>query len=238
VSAAGGKLLEVRSLRAWYGRSLILQGVDLEVGIGEIVCLTGRNGSGRSTTCRALMGLIGRSGEVTFDGRRIDGLAPHLIAQMGIGYVPEDRQTFTALTVRQNLQLGQLRSRPKTPWTLDDAFDRFSNLRERADVPAGSLSGGEQQMLCICRALMSNPRLLIVDEPTEGLAPALVDTIAELLTEIARRGTSVILVEQKLPMAMRVSSRFYVVGHGRTVFSGTAQELRRADDVRREWLEV
>lgn len=231
-------LLSVSNLKAWYGKSQILNGVNLEVRPGEIVCMTGRNGAGRSTTCKAIMGLVTKSGEITFKGKRIDGAQVHDVARAGIGFVPEERLVFSALTVRQNLELGERSGAQSGTWNIEEALKLFPNLRNRADVAAGSLSGGEQQMLSMCRALMGNPELLIVDEPTEGLAPAVVEVIADLLQEVVRRGAAVILVEQKLPVALRISNRLYVVGHGQTVFEGTPDELRAADDVRREWLEV
>jgi len=231
-------LLTVSNLKAWYGKSQILNGVNLEVRPGEIVCMTGRNGAGRSTTCKAIMGLVTKSGEITFKGKRIDGAQVHEVARAGIGFVPEERLVFSALTVRQNLELGEKSGARSGTWNIDEALRLFPNLRNRADVAAGSLSGGEQQMLSMCRALMGNPELLIVDEPTEGLAPAVVEVIADLLQEVVRRGAAVILVEQKLPVALRISNRLYVVGHGQTVFEGTPDALRAADNVRKEWLEV
>lgn len=231
-------LLSVSNLKAWYGKSQILNGVNLKVQPGEIVCMTGRNGAGRSTTCKAIMGLVTRTGEITFKGQRIDGAQVHEVARAGIGFVPEERLVFSALTVRQNLELGERSGVRSGNWNIEEALKLFPNLRNRADVAAGSLSGGEQQMLSMCRALMGNPELLIVDEPTEGLAPAVVEIIADLLQEVVRRGAAVILVEQKLPVALRISNRLYVVGHGQTVFEGTPDALRAADDIRREWLEV
>lgn len=235
----GGSLLHVSGLRAWYGKSQILNGVNLDVRPGEIVCMTGRNGAGRSTTCKAILGLVDRQGDIRFKGRRIDTAQVHQVAMAGIGYVPEERLVFSDLTVRQNLELGEKRGGGGPGgWNIAEALRLFPNLDARSNVAAGALSGGEQQMLSMCRALMGNPELLIVDEPTEGLAPAIVEVIADLLQEVVRRGASVILVEQKLPVALRISHRVYVVGHGRTVFEGTPDELMAADDLRREWLEV
>jgi len=231
-------MLEVRNLHAFYGKSHILQGVDLTIGEGEIVSLLGRNGVGRSTTCKAIMGLVAPAGDVRFKGSPISGLRPDQIAHAGLGYVPEDRQIFPGLTVKQNLELGLKRTGKFGRWNFDDMFALFPNLDERKDNPAGVLSGGEQQMLTMCRTLMGDPDLVIIDEPTEGLAPKLVEQVAQLLDEIARRGISILLVEQKLTIALRISRRLYVMGHGRIVFEGNPRELRANDAVRKEWLEV
>jgi branched-chain amino acid transport system ATP-binding protein len=231
-------MLEVRELHAFYGKSHILQGVDLSVGGGEIVSLLGRNGVGRSTTCKAIMGLVRPEGVVRFKGRDIAGLRPDLIARAGIGYVPEDRQIFPTLTVRQNLELGLKRAGIAGRWTFDDLFTLFPTLRERQDNLAGVLSGGEQQMLTMGRTLMGDPELVIIDEPTEGLAPMLVAQVATFLDEIARRGVSILLVEQKLTIALKISHRVYVMGHGRIVFEGTPAALAANEAVRREQLEV
>ena len=231
-------MLAVRDLHAFYGKSHILQGVDLAVGAGEIVSLLGRNGVGRSTTCKAIMGLVPPIGEIRFKGRDIAGLRTDLIARAGIGYVPEDRQVFPTLTVRQNLELGLKRAGRYGRWSTDDMFALFPNLGERQHNAAGVLSGGEQQMLTMCRTLMGDPELVIIDEPTEGLAPKLVVQVGELLGEIARRGVSILLVEQKLTIALEISHRLYVMGHGRVVFEGTPAELKANESVRREHLEV
>jgi branched-chain amino acid transport system ATP-binding protein len=231
-------MLAVRDLHAYYGKSHILQGVNLAVGDGEIVSLLGRNGVGRTTTCKAIMGLVPPLGEVLFKGRNIAGLRSDLIARAGIGYVPEDRQIFPTLTVRQNLELGLKRAGTFGRWHYDDMFAMFPNLKEREDNVAGVLSGGEQQMLTMCRTLMGDPALVIIDEPTEGLAPKLVAQVGELLNEIARRGVSILLVEQKLAIALAISRRVYVMGHGRIVFEGTPGELAANEAVRKERLEV
>src|SRR3954467_3440983 len=191
-------MLEVRDLHAFYGKSHILQGVDLSVREGEIVSLLGRNGVGRSTTCKAIMGLVEPQGSVRCRGRELAGLRTDLVSRAGIGYVPEDRQVFPTLTVRQNLELGLRKKGIFGRWKFDDVFRMFPNLERRQNSPAGVLSGGEQQMLTACRTLMGDPELILIDEPTEGLAPKLVEQIGELLIEIARRGVSVLLVEQKL----------------------------------------
>ncbi len=231
-------MLEVRDLHAFYGQSHILHGVDLAVDEGEIVSLLGRNGVGRSTTCKAIMGLVPPHGTVRYRGRDIAGLRADLVARSGIGYVPEDRQVFPTLTVRQNLELGLKRAGKFGRWTLDDVFRLFPNLAERQHNSAGVLSGGEQQMLTMCRTLMGDPDLILIDEPTEGLAPRLVEQVGTLLAEIAKRGVAILLVEQKLTIALRISRRLYVMGHGRIVFEGTPADLEANGDVRREWLEV
>ncbi|MBL8289664.1 MAG: ABC transporter ATP-binding protein [Rubrivivax sp.] len=236
-------MLEVRGLHAWYGKSHILHGVDFRVGEGEIVSLLGRNGVGRSTTIKAIMGDVVREGSVRFKGRELVGLKSHQIAHAGLGYVPENRDIFPSLTVRENLLLGQKSGgsragNGKARWSMDDMFELFPRLRERADTAGGVLSGGEQQMLTICRTLMGDPDLMMIDEPTEGLAPRMVELVAELLTRIAARGVAILLVEQKLTIALRISARLYVMGHGRIVFEGTPQSLQADAQVRKEWLEV
>jgi len=231
-------MLEVRDLHAYYGQSHILHGVAMDVNDGEIVSLLGRNGVGRSTACKSIMGLVTAQGSVRFKGRDIAGLRPDQVAHCGIGYVPEDRQIFPTLTVRQNLELGLKRSGKFGRWNFDDVFRLFPNLKARQDTSAGVLSGGEQQMLTMCRTLMGDPDLMLIDEPTEGLAPKLVEQVGELLAEIARRGVSVLLVEQKLAIALKISSRLYVMGHGRIVFEGTPGDLGANSAVRKEWLEV
>jgi branched-chain amino acid transport system ATP-binding protein len=231
-------MLEVRDLNAYYGKSHILQGVSFDVRDGEIVSLLGRNGVGRSTTCKAIMGDVTPFGSVRFKGEELVGLKPHAIARRGLGYVPENRDIFPTLTVRQNLLLGQKHARREGRWKMDDMFQMFGNLRERADTLGGVLSGGEQQMLTMCRALMGDPDLIMIDEPTEGLAPKLVEKVGELLEAISRRGISILLVEQKLTIALKISHRVFVMGHGHIVFEGTPEDLRANEQVRREWLEV
>jgi branched-chain amino acid transport system ATP-binding protein len=231
-------ILEVRDLHAYYGQSHILHGVAMDVNDGEIVSLLGRNGVGRSTACKSIMGLVTAHGTVRFKGRDIAGLRPDQVAHCGVGYVPEDRQIFPTLTVRQNLELGLKRSGKFGRWNFDDVFTLFPNLKARQDTSAGVLSGGEQQMLTMCRTLMGDPDLMLIDEPTEGLAPKLVEQVGDLLAEIARRGVSVLLVEQKLAIALKISSRLYVMGHGRIVFEGTPADLGANSAVRKEWLEV
>ncbi|OGK95928.1 MAG: ABC transporter ATP-binding protein [Candidatus Rokubacteria bacterium RIFCSPHIGHO2_02_FULL_73_26] len=231
-------MLAVTDLHAFYGKSHILHGVSLAVRAGEIVSLLGRNGVGRSTTIKAIMGDVPCRGSVRFRDEELVGLPTYAIARKGLGYVPENRDVFPTLTARQNLLLGMKKPRQTGRWSIEDMFNLFPNLRERADVPGGVLSGGEQQMLTICRTLMGDPDLVMIDEPTEGLAPLLVKQVAELLVEIAQRGVSILLVEQKLTIALRISQRVYVMGHGRIVFEGTPDELQANEAVRKEWLEV
>jgi len=231
-------MLEVEDLHAYYGKSHILQGVTFRVGEGEIVSLLGRNGAGRSTAVKTIMGEVTPIGSIRFCGERIDGLKPHEIARKGLGYVPEDREIFPALTVRENLLLGMKSARASGRWSLEDMLALFPVLRERIDAPGGVLSGGEQQMLTICRTLMGDPGLIMVDEPTEGLSPQMVVLVRALLEKIAGRGTAILLIEQKLTIALAISRRLYVMGQGRIVFEGTAAELTANHAVRKEWLEV
>ena len=231
-------MLDVRDLHAHYGKSHVLQGVSLRVGAGEIVSILGRNGVGRSTTLKAIMGDVPPKGSITFKGEAIAGLRPYEIAHRGLGYVPEDRAIFPTLTVEQNLNLGVKSGKKAARWGFGDTYRLFPRLEERANTPAGMISGGEQQMLTMCRTLMGDPDLIMIDEPTEGLAPQMVERVADLLQSIAERGISILLVEQKLTMAMRLSHRVYVMGHGRMVFNGTPSELTADATVRQAWLEV
>lgn len=233
-------MLDVSNLHAFYGKSHILQGVNFTVNEGEIVSLLGRNGVGRSTTCKAIMGEVPPSGSIRFRGEELVGRKPYEIAQAGIGYVPENRDIFPGLTTRQNLLLGVKPGQKEDDglWSMETMFDMFPNLRERADVEASVLSGGEKQMLTICRTLMGNPEIAMIDEPTEGLAPKIVQQVGEMLEQIAARGVSILLVEQKLTIALAISSRVYVMGHGEMVFEGKPDELKADDAVRKEWLEV
>ncbi len=231
-------LLEVNDLHAYYGKSHILHGVNFHINAGEIVSLLGRNGVGRSTTIKAIMGDVPPVGSVKFADREISGLKPHQIARLGLGYVPENRDVFPSLTVRQNLLLGQKSAKQTGRWSMQDMFNIFPRLEERADTPAGVLSGGEQQMLTICRTLMGDPELVMIDEPTEGLAPMMVELVGKLLGEIAGRGIAILLVEQKLTIALKISHRLYVMGHGRIVFEGSVPDFQANTKVREEWLEV
>lgn len=231
-------MLDIRQLHAWYGKSHVLHGVDLHVGKGEIVSLLGRNGVGRSTLVKAAMGQVNASGVVNFKNENILGLKAFQIAHKGLGYVPENRDIFPTLTVEQNLILGQKKNVPSEKWGLDDMYRMFPRLKERRAVAAGVLSGGEQQMLTLCRSLMGAPDLIMIDEPTEGLAPKIVELVAEYLLALKERGISVLLVEQKLAIALDIAQRVYVMGHGAIVFEGTPDQLRANAAIRKEWLEV
>lgn len=231
-------MLELRDVHAYYGKSHVLQGVDLRLAEGEIVALLGRNGAGRSTMIKAIMGDVTCRGTIRFKDREILGLKPHEIARLGVGYVPENRDVFPGLTVRENLLLGQKNPRSRGRWSMQDMFALFPRLEERAEVSAAVLSGGEQQMLTICRTLMGDPDLIMIDEPTEGLAPRMVELVANLLRQISDRGVCILLVEQKLTIALEVSGRVYVMGHGRIVFEGTPASLMADTAIRKEWLEV
>jgi branched-chain amino acid transport system ATP-binding protein len=231
-------MLEVSDLHAYYGKSHILHGVHLKVGQGEIVSLLGRNGVGRSTTIKSIMGQVVSTGSVKFKGEELSGQKTYVIARKGLGYVPENRDIFPSLTVRQNLLLGMKGTRQKGRWSIDDMYALFPRLKERADAPAGVMSGGEQQMLTLCRTLMGDPELVMIDEPTEGLAPKIVEQVAQLFEEIKRRGVSILLVEQKLAIALDISERLYVMGHGRIVFKGAPRDVRENAEMRKEWLEV
>jgi branched-chain amino acid transport system ATP-binding protein len=231
-------MLEVKDLHAYYGRSHILQGVNLKIGNSEIVSLLGRNGVGRSTFCKTIMGLVPPRGSITYQGEEIAGCKPHTIARKGIGFVPEDRWIFPGLTVMQNLQLGLKGRKAPERWTIEDVFNMFPKLGERSNVQGGLISGGEQQMLTICRTLMGNPDFIMIDEPTEGLAPKMIEQVGKLIEEIAQRGISVLLVEQKLNIALKISQRIYIMGHGQIVFEGTPDDLISDEAIRKEWLEV
>ena len=231
-------MLHIQDLHAYYGKSHVLQGVNFSVGQGEIVALLGRNGSGRSTTAKAIMGLVQCHGDMQFKGQSLLNRKPFDIAHMGLGYVPENRDIFPKLTVQQNLLLGLKGDKPIGRWNFEDMYNLFPRLRERQHTEAGVLSGGEQQMLTLCRTLMGDPDLVIIDEPTEGLAPKIVALVGDFLRELRNRGVSVVLIEQKLTIAMNISDRALVMGHGSIVFDGTPAELRENASIRQEWLEV
>lgn len=231
-------MLALHDVHAYYGKSHVLHGVSFSVGEGEIVALLGRNGSGRSTTVKAIMGLVHTEGSVDWRGRQLVGLKAFEIAHAGIGYVPENRDIFPTLTVHQNLMLGQKRGAAAPRWSFDDMYGLFPRLEERQHTEAGVLSGGEQQMLTLCRTLMGDPDLIMIDEPTEGLAPKIIEQVAQYLRALKARGIGVLLVEQKLTIALEVADRCLVMGHGQIVFEGTPEDLRRDAAVRKEWLEV
>jgi branched-chain amino acid transport system ATP-binding protein len=231
-------MLQIDQLHAYYGKSHVLQGVSFHIAQGEIVALLGRNGSGRSTTAKAIMGLVDCHGQMTFKGQSLINRKPFDIAHLGLGYVPENRDIFPKLTVHQNLMLGLKGKVPTGRWNFEDMYDLFPRLRERQHTEAGVLSGGEQQMLTLCRTLMGDPELIIIDEPTEGLAPKIVELVGQFLRELRNRGVSVLLIEQKLTIAMQISDRALVMGHGSMVFDGTPAGLREDAAVRKEWLEV
>lgn len=231
-------MLKIQNLHAYYGKSHVLHGVSFDVGQGEIVALLGRNGSGRSTTAKAIMGLVECEGVIDWKGQHIRGQKPFEIAHQGIGYVPENREIFPKLTVHQNLLLGQKGAGKDSRWSFDDMYAMFPRLKERQHTEAGVLSGGEQQMLTLCRTLMGDPDLIIIDEPTEGLAPKIVELVGEYLQKLKARGISVLLIEQKLTIAMNISDRALVMGHGSIVFEGTPDSLRADPYTRKEWLEV
>ncbi len=230
--------LKLDNVHAFYGKSHVLHGVTMQVKAGEIVCLLGRNGSGRSTTVKTIMGQVDGQGSITFGEQQLLGRKAYEIAQLGLGYVPENRDIFPQLTVQQNLLLGQKSGAKNPRWGFDDMYELFPRLKERQHVEAGVLSGGEQQMLPLCRTLMGDPDLIMIDEPTEGLAPKIVELVAGYLTRLKQRGIAVLLVEQKLAIALEISERCYVMGHGRIVFEGTPADLRANSYIRKEWLEV
>lgn len=231
-------MLKLQDIHAYYGKSHVLHGVSFEVGKGEIVALLGRNGSGRSTTAKAIMGLVHAEGQLHWKGQDILRKKAYEVAHLGLGYVPENRDIFPKLTVHQNLLLGQKGSGKGSRWGFEDMYAMFPRLKERQHTEAGVLSGGEQQMLTLCRTLMGDPDLIIIDEPTEGLAPKIVELVGEYLKRLKDRGISVLLIEQKLTIAMHISDRALVMGHGTIVFDGTPDSLRADAATRKEWLEV
>jgi branched-chain amino acid transport system ATP-binding protein len=230
-------LLRIAGLQAWYGQSHVLHGVSLEVARGEIVSILGRNGAGRSTLLKAVMGQVRSTGEIDFEERSLAGLATYAIAQRGVGYVPESRDVFPALTVQQNLLLGRKSGPvPDDGWREEEVLTLFPSLERRYKVAAGALSGGEQQMLALGRALMGNPRLLLIDEPTEGLSPQMVGQVAHYLELLRQRQVAVLLIEQKQALALELSQRVYVMGRGEMVFHGTPAQLAADQALQQEWL--
>lgn len=231
-------MLQIDKLNAFYGKSHILFDVSIAVGNNEIVTLLGRNGVGKSTTLKAIIGEVQPIGQVNFKGKEIAGLKPHEIYRMGLGYVPENKGIFPNLTVYQNLQMGIRKKESKNRWSLEEVFNLFPFIKTRINTQGGNLSGGEQQILTICRTLMGDPDLIMIDEPTEGLAPKLVELLTEIFNAIRKRGISILLVEQKLDFAIKNSQRIYVMGHGSIVFSGTCEEFLREEHIRKTWLEI
>ncbi|MFN3860637.1 MAG: ABC transporter ATP-binding protein [Roseateles sp.] len=232
------RTLKLDNVHAFYGKSHVLHGVSLEVRPGEIVSLLGRNGAGRSTTVKTIMGQVDAKGSVLWGDQQLVGRKAYEIAHLGLGYVPENRDIFPKLTVHQNLMLGEKSGNKNPRWSFDDMYRMFPRLKERQHTEAGVLSGGEQQMLTLCRTLMGDPDLIMIDEPTEGLAPKIVELVAEYLKTLKSRGIGVLLVEQKLAIALEISERCYVMGHGRIVFEGSPADLRANAYIRKEWLEV
>jgi branched-chain amino acid transport system ATP-binding protein len=232
-------LLTLADLHTYYGEAHILQGVSLEVGEGEVVTLIGRNGAGKTTTLRSIMGIARpRRGRIDFRGRDVTALATHAVARLGIAYVPEERRVLPNLTVLENLRLGMLGAANGHGGRLEEALELFPRLRERIDYKGRFLSGGEQQMVAIARGLVAEPALMLVDEPTEGLAPILVETLTAALGQINRRGTSILLVEQTLEVAMALSHRMYVMDQGRIQFEGTPEQLKRDPTIQQRFLEI
>jgi branched-chain amino acid transport system ATP-binding protein len=234
-------LLELQDVHAYYGEAHILQGVSLSVGQGEVVTLIGRNGAGKTTTLRSVMNiLVPRGGRITFEGQAIGGRPTHEVARLGIAYVPEDRRIIPNLTVAENLRLGVLGGArgERDGAVMEEVLTYFPRLRERLAQKGKSLSGGEQQMLAIGRGLVTRPRLMLVDEPTEGLAPLIIQDLTRILAEINRRGTTILLVEQNLDVALTLSHRLYVMDQGRIQFEGTAEALRQDPAVQRRFLGV
>jgi len=236
----GEPLLQVDSLSAWYGRAQILFDVTLEVRRGEVVALMGRNGAGKSTTLKAIMGLVERTeGQTRYHGQLLRDLQPFEIARLGLGYVPEDRRIFADLTVMENLEVGRRPPRDGAPvWSPEKLFRLFPNLGEMQQRLGGRMSGGEQQMLTVSRTLMGNPDLVLLDEPSEGIAPKIVEDMANMILELKREGLSVILSEQNLHFAELVSDRVYVIEKGQIRYTGTMSELGQNDAVKREYLSM
>src|SRR5512135_555443 len=231
-------MLEVKEVHSYYGKSHILHGVSLELKEGELVCLLGRNGVGKSTTLKSIMGIVRPSqGSVLFQNQELVGKQPFEIARLGLGYVPEDRRIFKSLTVHENLLIGIQKGR-EGGWTSAKVYEFFPKLGERRDNKGSHLSGGEQQMLTVARTLMGNPRLALVDEPTEGLAPLIVQGVLEMLSTVRKSGVTVLMVEQNFKAAIKVSDRFYIMGKGQMVFEGNVDALLAAEDVRKNYLEV
>jgi branched-chain amino acid transport system ATP-binding protein len=236
-------MIVVKDIHSYYGKSHILHGVSLELKQGELVCLLGRNGVGKSTTLKSIMGIVRPTqGSIRFDGKELVGSQPYQIARLGVGYVPEDRRIFKSLTVHENLLMGTQKAKnndsAERVWTIDRVYEIFPNLRERRSNKGSHLSGGEQQMLTVARTLMGNPKLILVDEPTEGLAPLIVKDVLEMLAAVRKSGVTVLMVEQNFKAAIKVADRFYIMAKGQMVFEGGMAALLAAEDVRKNYLEV
>jgi branched-chain amino acid transport system ATP-binding protein len=234
-------VLEIKDLNTFYEQIHILQGVSLGIDRGEIVCLLGRNGVGKTTTLKSVIGFLKlRSGQVLFKGQNVAGFPPHAIAKLGVGFVPEDRRIFPTLTVRENLIMGIKpgQKSDEDAWTTEKVYKYFPALQARDKQKGGHLSGGEQQMLTIARTLMGNPEVLLIDEPTEGLAPKIVETVEQVIQDIHQHDVPILLVEQNMRVALRLAGRIYVMSKGKIVFQGTSQELKEAHEVRQKYLEV
>jgi branched-chain amino acid transport system ATP-binding protein len=236
-------LLEVNKIHSFYEKSHILHAVSLRIKKGELVCLLGRNGVGKSTTLKSVMGIVrSREGSILFHGQELIGKEPYEIARMGVGFVPEDRRIFQSLTVNENLLIGikkeKNEARSNQGWTLEKVYDTFPQLKERKDSKGVYLSGGEQQMLTVARTLMGNPELMLIDEPTEGLAPTIVKDVLNMLSAIRESGVAILIVEQNFKAAIRIADQFYIMSKGQVVFEGDDQALLAAEDVRRQYLEV
>jgi len=235
-------MLEVHEVHSYYGKSHILHGVSLRLSEGELVCLLGRNGVGKSTTLKSIMGLVkARQGSIRFKEQELIGKQPFEIARLGVGYVPEDRRIFRSLTVHENLSIGIKGSQnggKGQGWTIEKIYEFFPLLKDRQNNKGGHLSGGEQQMLTVARTLMGNPELILVDEPTEGLAPLIVKDVLEMLAAVRKSGVTILMVEQNFKGAVKIANRFYVMGKGKIVFTGSVEELMAAEDIRRNYLEV
>jgi branched-chain amino acid transport system ATP-binding protein len=236
-------MLEVRDIHSYYGKSHILHGVSMDLRKGELVCLLGRNGVGKSTTLKSIMGIVQpRQGSIRLDNKELIGKEPYEIARLSIGYVPEDRRIFRSLTVHENLLMGIKNQKKinagKEGWTVERVYALFPRLKERCNNKGSHLSGGEQQMLTVVRTLMGNPRLILVDEPTEGLAPLIVKDVLEMLATVRKSGVTVLMVEQNFKAAIKVADRFYIMSKGQMVFEGDKETLLVAENVRKNYLEV
>jgi branched-chain amino acid transport system ATP-binding protein len=239
----GETVLEVRDIHSYYGKSHILHGVSLDLKEGELVCLLGRNGVGKSTTLKSIMGILRpKQGSIRFNNRELVGKAPYEIAHMGVGYVPEDRRIFRSLTVHENLLMGikggKKSARTEGGWTIERVYQLFPKLAERRTNKGGHLSGGEQQMLTVVRTLKGNPQVILVDEPTEGLAPLIVKDVLDMLSTVRKSGVTILMVEQNFKASIKLADRFYIMSKGQMVFEGDTAALLAAEDIRKNYLEV